>query len=91
MRSDGKKEWVLTEADIDCLAIGAGILGAGGGASPYLASIICKEVMRNGKECKIIAHDDMDNEEHTIIGAFLGAPLVAIEKVTTGNEVINAV
>ena len=35
--------------------------------------------------------DDMKDDEHTIIGAFLGAPLVAIEKVTTGNEVIKAV
>jgi len=33
---NGKKHWVLTEADIDCLAIGAGILGTGGGGSPYL-------------------------------------------------------
>lgn len=33
----------------------------------------------------------MKEDDHTLIGAFLGAPLVAIEKVTTGNEVINAV
>ena len=37
IKEDGTKEWVLTEADIDCLSIGCGILGAGGGASPYLA------------------------------------------------------
>ena len=47
--------------------------------------------MRQGYECKIVSHDDMKEDDHTLIGAFLGAPLVAIEKVTTGNEVINAV
>lgn len=33
----------------------------------------------------------MTDDDHASIGAFLGAPLVAIEKVTTGNEVIQAV
>ena len=30
--------WTLNEADIDRIAIGAGILGTGGGGSPYLAN-----------------------------------------------------
>lgn len=42
---DGRKEWILTEADVDCIAIGAGILGAGGGASLYLSTLVCKEIM----------------------------------------------
>lgn len=45
---DGKKNWILTEADIDCLKEGCGILGAGGGASPYLTSLVCKNFLKNG-------------------------------------------
>lgn len=40
---------------------------------------------------RIISHEDMRDDDFSTVGAFLGAPLVAIEKVTTGNEVVSAV
>ena len=33
------KEWILTEQDIEFIAIGAGILGTGGGGTPYYAKV----------------------------------------------------
>ena len=36
---NGRKEWHLNEFDADCIAIGAGILGTGGGGSPYLGNL----------------------------------------------------
>lgn len=47
--------------------------------------------MKQGKKCRIISYEDMNDQDNSIIGAFLGAPLVAIEKVTTGNEVVSSV
>jgi len=43
---DGKKNWVLTTADIRCLAEGCGILGAGGGGSPYLTALVCENFQK---------------------------------------------
>ena len=45
---DGRTEWLLEEADIECIALGAGILGAGGGASPYLSTLVAKEFKKLG-------------------------------------------
>ena len=47
--------------------------------------------MKTGKKCRVICHEDMTDHDHASIGNFLGAPVIAIEKVTTGNEVLGAV
>lgn len=47
--------------------------------------------MKQGYKLRVITHDDMTPDDNACIGAFLGAPLVGIEKITTGNEVLNAV
>ncbi len=36
----------LTESDIEALAIGAAILGCGGGGSPYIAKLRCLQELR---------------------------------------------
>ncbi len=41
--------WTLNETDIDRIAIGVGILGTGGGGSPYLQLLIAKALLRQGK------------------------------------------
>ena len=43
---DGIKYWVIEENDFEALSIGCGILGTGGGASPYLSSLVCKKVIK---------------------------------------------
>lgn len=88
---DGRKNWILTDADIDCLKEGCGILGAGGGASPYLTSLVCKNFLKNGYKLRVIAVEDMQEDEYGLCGAFLGAPTVGIEKICTGNEIKEAV
>jgi DUF917 family protein len=80
----------LNADDVTCLEIGAGILGTGGGASPYIGGMVCKKLLNEGKRLRIICHDDMKDEDHSVIGAFLGAPTVGIEKIITGNEILDA-
>ena len=47
-------DWILKEFDIECIAIGAGILGCGGGGSPYLGKLRVLELIRAGKETHVI-------------------------------------
>jgi len=89
---DGKPNWILTEADIDCIAIGSGILGTGGGGSPYLASLVCKKLIREGKKLRIVSHQDFNaDDQAAVIGGLLGAPTVCIEKTPSGNEMVDPV
>lgn len=47
-------DWILNEFDIECIAIGAGIMGCGGGGSPYLGRLKALEIMRARKEIEVI-------------------------------------
>lgn len=45
---------MLTVHDIECLCVGAGILGCGGGGSPYIGGLLAKKEIENGKEIKVV-------------------------------------
>ena len=46
-------EWLLNELDVECISIGAGILGCGGGGSPSIGCIAALNALKQGKEIKI--------------------------------------
>lgn len=47
--------------------------------------------MGTGHKMRVISHEDMKEDEFGCIGAFLGGPFVALEKLIAGNEVLDAV
>ncbi len=78
--------WTLTESDIDRIAIGVGILGTGGGGSPYLQMLIAKQLLREGKRIRMIRPADLDPDAQIIGLGGIGAPTVSIEKMEEGFE-----
>lgn len=46
--------WELNEKDVECLAIGAGILGCGGGGDPHTGRLRALQQIKKGKSIKII-------------------------------------
>ena len=48
-------EWLLSEWDVECIAVGAGILGCGGGGSPYLGKLMCLKRLKEGKKIRVIS------------------------------------
>ena len=50
----GPSEWVLSVHDVECLAIGAGILGSGGGGDPKIGRLRAIRMLEDGKEVKIL-------------------------------------
>lgn len=47
-------DWILNKFDIECIAIGAGIMGCGGGGSPYLGRLRALELIKNRKEIRVV-------------------------------------
>lgn len=45
---------MLSVHDVECLCTGAGILGCGGGGSPYLGELLAKKEISEGKEIKVV-------------------------------------
>ena len=47
----------VDEQLLECLAIGAAVLGTGGGGNPYIGKLRVREMLRQGKQIKVIPLD----------------------------------
>jgi uncharacterized protein len=74
----------------EAIAIGAGILGTGGGGNPYLGLLMTREMLRRGANISLVDVADVPDEAVVCgIGA-MGAPTVGIEKLPRGDEPLAA-
>ena len=83
--------WTLTEADLDAIALGAAILGTGGGGNSYLGKLRARQQLRAGRRIRIVPPDALDDDDITIAVGGMGAPTVGIEKTEHGDECYRAV
>ncbi|WP_428664087.1 DUF917 domain-containing protein [Reyranella sp.] len=81
----------LTRDDIEALAIGAAILGTGGGGNPYLGKLRCFEELKKGGEIRLIGLDELADDARVVSVGGIGAPVVGIEKLREGEEFLRAV
>jgi len=82
----------ITLTDVSALAIGAGILGTGGGGNTYLGSVwLTKELRERGHGCTVIRADEVPDDAFVCAIGGMGAPTVGIEKLEAGNEYVLAV
>jgi DUF917 family protein len=72
--------------DLERLAIGAGILGTGGGGNPYLGKLQARQLLDQGKTIEVVpACDVPDDALVTTVGS-IGAPVVSNERPKQGEE-----
>lgn len=78
--------------DTLAIAIGAGILGTGGGGSAYIGRIrLEKELRERGGAVPIVRADDVPDEALVCAVGGMGAPTVSNEKLPAGDEIKTAV
>lgn len=82
---------VFPKESIDALAIGAWILGTGGGGSPYLAQLNLKHLYAQGKRCRLIQPEDLADDDIVAVVSQMGAPLVAQERLVDPTYLARAV
>lgn len=80
----------VSEEVLDDIAIGAAILGTGGGGSPYVGKLIAREAIRRHGAIELIQVGDVSEDEHALTTAIMGAPTVFNEKLPQGQEVDRA-
>lgn len=83
--------WEITEDHLGPAAIGAAILGTGGGGNPYLGRLRAVAELRAGKKIQIIDPTEIADDDLLVAAGGMGSPLVAYEKVAGGNEETDAV
>ena len=76
----------LTKQDIEDLALGATILGTGGGGDPYIGKLMAIQALERGKEIVLVDPREVDDDAFVVAVAGMGAPVVMIEKIPSGKE-----
>jgi DUF917 family protein len=77
--------------DIEALAIGAWILGTGGGGSPYLGLLNMRKLYREGCRVALIDPMDLADDDRVAVVSNMGAPLVGQERLTDSRTIARAV
>lgn len=83
--------WTLSEEDIPFIAVGASILGSGGGGNSYHAEIQLREMLRGGHRVEVIPLASLSDDALGCGVSGMGAPTVGIEKLPRGDEMWQAV
>ena len=81
----------VSAAEIESLAIGAWILGTGGGGSPYLALLNMRALYRQGARVSLLDPLDLADDDLVAVVSNMGAPLVGQERLTDPRTVARAV
>lgn len=82
---------IFNEQIIDDIALGATVLGTGGGGDPYSGALMAKVAIRNAdKPVQLIPLQDVNDEWMTVPCSMIGAPTVSIEKINSSEQMLTA-
>lgn len=82
--------YLLKESDLLPLALGAAVLGTGGGGNPYIGMLLAREELRRGASVRILPLASLDDEAYIGAVGGIGAPVVGVEKLKEGRECLRA-
>ncbi|MBX9457651.1 MAG: DUF917 domain-containing protein [Rhizobium sp.] len=80
----------LEEADLQPMALGAALLGTGGGGNPYIGMLRTRELLRGGATIEIMPLEALPDDAWVGEVGGIGAPVVGVEKVEEGGECYRA-
>ena len=83
MRYIGKDE-------IENIAIGAALLGTGGGGDPYIGKLMALQAVEEYGPIQLLSVDEVPDDALIVPSAMMGAPTVMVEKIPSGEEAIAA-
>ncbi|GEA59238.1 DUF917 domain-containing protein [Vibrio comitans] len=82
---------IINEQMIDDIALGATVLGTGGGGDPYSGALMAKAaIAQSDKPVEIISLEEVDDNCMTVPSSMIGAPTVAIEKINSKDQMLVA-
>lgn len=81
----------LIEANqLDDIALGAAVLGTGGGGDPYIGKLMSQHAIERNGPVQLITVDELDDDALICCSAGMGAPTVMLEKIASGDEIVVA-
>lgn len=81
--------WLHAE-NVEDLALGATVLGTGGGGDPYVGKLMALQAIREHGPVQLLSLDEIGDDDLIVPTAIMGAPTVVIEKLPQGDEILRA-
>ncbi|HEV8673386.1 MAG TPA: DUF917 domain-containing protein [Methylomirabilota bacterium] len=81
----------VAAAELESLAIGAWILGTGGGGSPYQGLLNMRQLYRAGPVVRLLDPADLADDDPVAVVSYMGAPLVTQERLKDPQAIARAV
>src|SRR5262245_12407241 len=76
--------------NLEDLAIGAAVLGTGGGGDPYIGKLMAIQAISECGPVTLLDVDEVGDDDLIVPSAMMGAPTVMVEKLPSGDEIIKA-
>ncbi|MFQ5796344.1 MAG: DUF917 domain-containing protein, partial [Candidatus Bipolaricaulia bacterium] len=76
--------------NLEDIALGAAVLGTGGGGDPYIGKLMAIQAIEAHGPVKLVDVDEVDDDSLVVPSAMMGAPTVMVEKVPKGDEITRA-
>jgi DUF917 family protein len=80
----------LDQAALEPLALGAAILGAGGGGDPYIGTLIARRALATHGPIRVVDAAEIPDDAVCVMSAVMGAPTVLVEKLPGSHEQLAA-
>lgn len=81
----------FTVDQVDDLALGATLLGTGGGGDPYVARLMLRQAIRTYGDVEVVDPSELPDDGLVMTTAVVGAPTVLLEKIPAGTEFVKSV
>ncbi|TCP20784.1 hypothetical protein EV207_14921 [Scopulibacillus darangshiensis] len=81
MRLIGKEE-------VENIAIGAALLGTGGGGDPYIGKMMAIQAIEKYGPIRLLDITELADDDVVVPSAMMGAPTVMVEKIPSGEEAL---
>jgi len=72
--------------EIEDMAVGAAVLGTGGGGDPYVGKLMAIQAIRECGEVEMITPEEVPDDAIVVPSSMMGAPTILVEKIPNGNE-----
>lgn len=81
---------ILNQQAIEDIAVGAAVMGTGGGGDPYVGKLMALQAVEKYGPITMLESSEVPDDALVVPSAMMGAPTVLVEKVPNGEEVIQS-
>lgn len=81
---------IIDIAAIEDIALGAAVLGTGGGGDPYVGKLMAIQAVQEHGPIRLLDVEEVPDDALIVPTAMMGAPTVLVEKLPSGEEIMNS-